>query len=226
MENYIRIPESVLQNEELTIQEKFFLGKLHTYQMTVDGNPTGNYCFDTQENIAKEIGMSVITFKRMLKTLTKNGYIFLEKKRDVVGGKQYKNRKAIVMVDKFNPNPIKETIQLLDELFLESCELYVNEEINNKENDKEIKKVAETPEELEKVLDDTYQQVHGHKNIEDETYSGIQHKCGLNTFNVKTKHISIYEKYMDKKGFLNRLNKCHNQTEFDIELQRKLEFTL
>lgn len=113
MENYIRIPKSILTNSELDIYEKHILGYLYTYQTTVVDNkliPTKNYCFDTQENIANELGISIRKLKYLIVGLKSKGLIFMVKKSQVDGKNQYKNRRAIIMVDEFNPLPTKKEV--------------------------------------------------------------------------------------------------------------------
>jgi len=109
MENYKRIPDSILKNKELADSEKLLLAYLYTYQYTVVDSKviiTNNFCFETQENLADELGTTLRTLQRTIQSLKEKGLIFQTKKGSVDGKRQFKNRKAIIMVDEFNKLPI------------------------------------------------------------------------------------------------------------------------
>ncbi len=108
MENYTRIPDSIRKNKSLTSTEKLILGYLYTYQNKLVGKKvisTGNYYYDTQAILAEELGTYLREIERALFTLKQKGLIFQTKKSLVDGKSQFKNRKAIIMVDDNNPLP-------------------------------------------------------------------------------------------------------------------------
>jgi hypothetical protein len=108
MENYTRIPDSIRKNKSLSPTEKLILGYLYTYQNKLVGKKvisTGNYYYDTQAILAEELGTYLREIERALFTLKQKGLIFQTKKSLVDGKSQYKNRKAIIMVDDNNPLP-------------------------------------------------------------------------------------------------------------------------
>lgn len=115
MENYSRVPDSIRRNENLTSTEKLFMGYLYTYQNKVVGKkivPTGTYCFDKQTNLAYELGVNLKTITNTISSLEEKGLIFKAKKGKIDGKSQYKNRKAIIMVDDNNPLPTKEDVKV------------------------------------------------------------------------------------------------------------------
>jgi len=115
MENYTRLPDSIRKNKSLTSTEKIILGYLYTYQYKLVGKKlisTGSYCLETQDNLADEIGLLVLTLKRTLITLKEKGLIFNQKKGSIDGKSQYKNRLATIMVDEFNPLPTEIEIKI------------------------------------------------------------------------------------------------------------------
>lgn len=106
------MPESIRKDKSLTSTEKLILSYLYTYQnKMVNGKetPSNNYFFDTQENLAEELGASYRTIKRSISNLIELGLIFKKKKSSVDGKAQYKNRLAIIMVDENNKLEINET---------------------------------------------------------------------------------------------------------------------
>ena len=111
MENYTRISDSIRKNKSLTATEKLLLGYLQTFQQNPDGTPTNNYCFLQQEKLAEELGESLASIKRAIKSLISKQLLFQAPERFYNGtGKQYKKRKATIMVD--DNNPFQEEIQL------------------------------------------------------------------------------------------------------------------
>lgn len=105
-ENYIRIPLSMLMDDGLTLTHKVILGYLNTYQNKPDGTPTNNFVYDTQSNLSVTLGIGISTLKDAINYLEANGYIFKTTKNDIDDKPQFKNRKAIIMVDEHNPLPI------------------------------------------------------------------------------------------------------------------------
>lgn len=113
MENYTRIPDSIRKDKSLTSTEKLILGYLYTYQNKIVGKKiisTQTYYYDTQAALAEELGTYLREIERCIASLKTKGLIFQKKKNEVDGKNQFKNRKAIIMVDENNPLPIKETI--------------------------------------------------------------------------------------------------------------------
>jgi hypothetical protein len=106
MENFTRVSDSIRMNKSLTASEKLFIGYLQTYQLSPDGTPTNNYCFLKQEELAEELGESLSTIKRMIISLSSKGIIFQSAARNYnKSGYQFKNRKATIFVDEYNPLP-------------------------------------------------------------------------------------------------------------------------
>lgn len=106
MENFTRVSDSIRTNKSLTASEKLFIGYLQTYQLSPDGTPTNNYCFLKQEELAEELGESLSTIKRMIISLSSKGIIFQSAARNYnKSGYQFKNRKATILVDEYNPLP-------------------------------------------------------------------------------------------------------------------------
>jgi biotin operon repressor len=105
---YTRITEKLRKNKDLTPLHKLLIGFLNTYQSNPDGTSTKKYFYDTQENLAEELGVSVRTIKTAIQFLEDKGIIYQTQKSKIDKRPQYKNRKAIILVDKNNPLPSTE----------------------------------------------------------------------------------------------------------------------
>lgn len=105
METYTRISTRILKDKNLSPTHKLILGFLQTYQQQPDGTPTGNYWYNTQKQLAEELGLSLKTITDAIAFLEGKGLIFQPKKSKIDNKHQYKNRKAIILVDEFNELP-------------------------------------------------------------------------------------------------------------------------
>lgn len=105
---YTRITEKLRKNKDLTPLHKLLIGFLNTYQTNPDGTSTKKYFYDTQENLAEELGVSVRTIKSAIQFLEEKEIIYQTQKSKIDKRPQYKNRKAIILVDQHNKLPSTE----------------------------------------------------------------------------------------------------------------------
>jgi biotin operon repressor len=130
---YTRITEKLRKNKNLTPLHKLLIGFLNTYQSNPDGTPTNKFYYDKQDNLAEELGVSVRTIKTAIQFLEDKGIIFQPQKSTIDGRPQYKNRKAIILVDKNNPLPSTDNKTLEKETSIEPTQIINVEEIKEKE---------------------------------------------------------------------------------------------
>lgn len=115
MENFTKIPTSILKDKTLNPSEKIILSYIYTFQSN------GKYFYDTQSNLADEVGMDVSSVKRIISKLKERKLIFTLKKSLIDGRKQYKNRLCTIMVDEENPYPTNDVDNVQsDELSIKS----------------------------------------------------------------------------------------------------------
>lgn len=103
---FTRINEVIRRNKEITSSQKLLIGYLNDYQLN------GLTCYQTAEELAYELGISVSSINRDVTKLVAKGLVkrgsFSE--MGVDGKKQYKNRKATVYIGDKNliaePNDI------------------------------------------------------------------------------------------------------------------------
>lgn len=98
MTQYYTLNPEILKLEGLSLLEKNLLCIFKGYQ------DHELYCFETQKELAKLFNVSNRYIEVAIKNLKNKNLIFLVKKSKIQGH-QFKNRKAIIMVDKNNPLP-------------------------------------------------------------------------------------------------------------------------
>ena len=213
MENYTRISDSIRKNKSLTATEKLLLGYLQTFQQNPDGTPTNNYCFLQQEKLAEELGESLASIKRAIKSLISKQLLFQAPERFYNGtGKQYKKRKATIMVD--DNNPFQEEIQL-------EVPNIVSNEV--KEEVEELVPVLEeeaSQSMFGKQIDlyDMIEEVEAEEKIKD-AYSNVTYR----QFLIKEKHLEVWNVIKEYKGVINNLNRNSKQIAFDIDMDNYYE---
>ena len=120
-ENFIKITTSLRKRKDLSPTHKYVLSYLLSFQQN------GKACFQTQEEIAEELGMTTITLKRAILSLEEAGHIIKEKASKWSGKPQYKNRKALIAhlnaEDTSDIKPVLETIQDTKENIQEAKEI-------------------------------------------------------------------------------------------------------
>lgn len=99
MKTFLKIDSTLLANVNYTPTEKLFIAYLQSYQND------NKYCFDTQEELSKVFGICLRNIKYLIKDLRERGIIFMVPKSQIDHKSQYKNRKAIILVDDNNPLP-------------------------------------------------------------------------------------------------------------------------
>jgi biotin operon repressor len=151
---YTRITEKLRKNKDLTPLHKLLIGFLNTYQSNPDGTPTNKFYYDTQVNLAEELGVSLKSINNAIDFLEEKGIIFKKKKSDVDKKPQFKNRKAIILVDKYNPLPKTEN-KAPESIILPQPipEVQVEEKVSEIEN--KVSQI-ESNETIEKPQDSTY----------------------------------------------------------------------
>ena len=102
---FARISTEIMKDKSLSPLHKLILGFLDTYQNKPDGSSTKMVWYNTQENLAEELGVSLKTLTDAIRVLEGKGIIFQPKKGLIDKKAQYKNRKAIILVDENNPLP-------------------------------------------------------------------------------------------------------------------------
>lgn len=88
--------------EGLSLLEKNLLCIFKGYQ------DNGKYCFETQKELAEIFGIAERNIRNSLKNLRNKEMIFMKQKSEIDLARQFKNRKAIIMVDADNPFPTNE----------------------------------------------------------------------------------------------------------------------
>ncbi|OAB78769.1 helix-turn-helix domain-containing protein [Cochleicola gelatinilyticus] len=90
-ETFIKIPTELRKRKDLTTTHKVILGYLLSFQLN------GKYCYQTQKEIAEELGTPFSTIKRNITQLEKKGIIKTDFVKNITQKKkQYKNRKATI----------------------------------------------------------------------------------------------------------------------------------
>jgi hypothetical protein len=113
---FTRINENLRKDTTITPLHKLIIGFLETYQSNPDGTQTKKYFYNSQEFLAIELGVSLRTLKTGIQVLEEKGIIYQTQKSKIDNRPQYKNRKAIILVDSNNPLPLKETSQPIQEV--------------------------------------------------------------------------------------------------------------
>lgn len=147
---YTRITEKLRQNKELTPLHKLLIGFLNTYQSNPDGSSTKKFYYDTQETLAEELGVSTRTIKTAIQFLEDKSIIFQPQKSEIDGRPQYKNRKAIILVDKNNPLPSTKKQALEPKIISKPIPEVQKEEIVSEIEDNQ----PNTIEELKELIND------------------------------------------------------------------------
>lgn len=193
-EDFLQITYSLLKDKTLSTSQKILISYLKSFQRT-----KGEYCYDTQENIANDLGFALITIKKDIKELTEKNIIFLEKKRDLIGGKQYKNRKAIILVDDNNPLPTKDEAPQADS---------IKPEPDSIEDD------ADLMNEIRKSLTNRYNNGHGKSKTNRNLSPAEFHTITDNSFTdiPFIQFFDIYKKHDTKtlEGFLQLFDELFN----------------
>jgi len=146
METYIKLENELLADTGYTLTQKLIISKIKGYQ------DNGLYCYSTQEELAQQLGLSLRTLKREIFNLKKIGKIFTQPKKLKSNKKQYKNRKAIILVDENNSLPTKEEMVHIEE----TQDIVVQDEIKpsnevSKENDVVTPEKEDNPTEEVKI---------------------------------------------------------------------------
>jgi len=102
---FIKISTELRRRTDLSSTEKMILGYLLSYQSN------NLVCYQTEDEISIELGLSLSTLKRSIVNLIQLGIIIKEKASKYTGKRQYKNRKAIIVVSDDNTAAPIETIQ-------------------------------------------------------------------------------------------------------------------
>lgn len=94
----IVISKEILNDRELTINEKFIYSYLASFQ---------KYCFESNERIANKLGVSESSVRHTIPALTKKGYIVVEKVNNSNNKRRIydvfnKPKKKLVLERKFN----------------------------------------------------------------------------------------------------------------------------
>ena len=80
---YTRISTEIMKDKTLSPTHKLILGYLQTYQQKPDGTPTGNYWYNTQKQLAEELGLSLKTITDAIAFLEGKGLMFQPKKSTI-----------------------------------------------------------------------------------------------------------------------------------------------
>jgi predicted transcriptional regulator len=102
---FIKISTELRRRTDLSSTEKMILGYLLSYQSN------NLACYQTEDEISIELGLSLRTLKRSIVNLIQLNIIIKEKASKYTGKRQYKNRKAIIVVSADNTVTPIETIQ-------------------------------------------------------------------------------------------------------------------
>jgi len=105
-QGFIQVEYKLLQDSRLSLSQVIIISYFKGYQRQE------GYFYDTQENLSMILGIPIATLKRDIKYLIQLGIIFFTPKGHVDGKRQYKNRKAIILVDEKNPLPKKKDISI------------------------------------------------------------------------------------------------------------------
>jgi hypothetical protein len=100
-ESFLKIDYKLLSNTAHTLSQRILIAYIKGWQVD------DKYCIQTQEDIADKLGMSVRTIKDNLVALEAEDVLYVTPAKKVTNKNQYKNRKAIVLIDDKNPAPTK-----------------------------------------------------------------------------------------------------------------------
>ena len=127
-QTFIKLSNDILRRKDITPTEKLLIAYLQSFQVN------NKVCYQTEEEIAEELGMSVRTIKRTVKKLVDNNVCKKEKASLYSGKRQYKNRKAIIVI---TPSDTQNTLNIVNnkikkrEIKMETPKFNVNEFIKN-----------------------------------------------------------------------------------------------
>lgn len=103
-ENFIKVSTELRRRTDISSTEKIILAYLLSFQAN------NQVCYQTEEELSFELGISLSTLKRSIVTLIEMNICYKEKASLHTGKRQYKNRKAIIV----STTQIKEEANTID----------------------------------------------------------------------------------------------------------------